>query len=258
MHAAACPGDIHRLLLYENSNPVVRSLMLNYHDSRSLKSYKTTVCTSTSIIGLSLKDLRSQQSEAAITPLQDRSRGSGKALRLRGRQMRSRKSLASGGLLEGGLEPSSSSSRQLQSWSQDGISSVQMTLTHGWITGARLHPCWCSLCSFLQHISVLRDRYPCSRRVIKAGMVQDTVNFPVHLKNFNLSQLRQLCKELRSDIVHTVSKTGGKQVPASSRTGPWKSYGVPACVGHCPGLSAHERRLIKMQVIWAHLWVWWN
>ena len=39
--------------------------------------------------------------------------------------------------------------------------------------------------------------------------VQDTVNFPVHLKNFNLSQLRQLCKELRSDIVHTVSKTGG-------------------------------------------------
>lgn len=40
-------------------------------------------------------------------------------------------------------------------------------------------------------------------------MPQDTVNFPVHLKNFNLSQLRQLCKELRSDIVHTVSKTGG-------------------------------------------------
>ncbi|CAL8468667.1 g8207 [Coccomyxa elongata] len=37
----------------------------------------------------------------------------------------------------------------------------------------------------------------------------DTVNFPVHLKNFNMGQLRQLCKELRSDIVHTVSKTGG-------------------------------------------------
>ena len=49
----------------------------------------------------------------------------------------------------------------------------------------------------------------------KAGMVQDTVNFPVHLKNFNLSQLRQLCKELRSDIVHTVSKTGGEQFPDS-------------------------------------------
>ena len=37
----------------------------------------------------------------------------------------------------------------------------------------------------------------------------DTVNFPVHMKNFNVEQLRQLCKELRSDIVHKVSKTGG-------------------------------------------------
>ncbi|KAK9832728.1 hypothetical protein WJX81_004979 [Elliptochloris bilobata] len=37
----------------------------------------------------------------------------------------------------------------------------------------------------------------------------DTVNYPVHIKNFNLAQLRQLCKELRSDIIHTVSKTGG-------------------------------------------------
>ncbi|GIL85067.1 hypothetical protein Vretimale_9936 [Volvox reticuliferus] len=37
----------------------------------------------------------------------------------------------------------------------------------------------------------------------------DTVNYPVHIKNFNLDQLKQLCKELRSDIVHTVSRTGG-------------------------------------------------
>jgi 1-deoxy-D-xylulose-5-phosphate synthase len=37
----------------------------------------------------------------------------------------------------------------------------------------------------------------------------DTVNYPVHLKNFTMPQLRQLCKELRSDVVHTVSKTGG-------------------------------------------------
>eukprot|EP00955_Chlamydomonas_euryale_P043292 352550-Chlamydomonas_euryale.AAC.11 len=37
----------------------------------------------------------------------------------------------------------------------------------------------------------------------------DTVNFPVHMKNFNMQQLQQLCKELRSDIVHTVSRTGG-------------------------------------------------
>ena len=57
----------------------------------------------------------------------------------------------------------------------------------------------------------------------KAGIVQDTVNFPVHLKNFNLSQLRQLCKELRSDIVHTVSKTGGEQTPESGYIAPWKA-----------------------------------
>ncbi|KAG1670989.1 hypothetical protein FOA52_014379 [Chlamydomonas sp. UWO 241] len=37
----------------------------------------------------------------------------------------------------------------------------------------------------------------------------DTVNYPVHIKNFNIGQLRQLCKELREEIVHTVSRTGG-------------------------------------------------
>lgn len=37
----------------------------------------------------------------------------------------------------------------------------------------------------------------------------DTVNYPVHIKNFTVPQLRQLCKELRSDVVHTVSQTGG-------------------------------------------------
>jgi 1-deoxy-D-xylulose-5-phosphate synthase len=37
----------------------------------------------------------------------------------------------------------------------------------------------------------------------------DTVEYPVHIKNFNSQQLKQLCKELRSDIVHTVSQTGG-------------------------------------------------
>jgi len=37
----------------------------------------------------------------------------------------------------------------------------------------------------------------------------DTVNFPVHMKNFNAPQLKQLCKELRAEIVHLVSKTGG-------------------------------------------------
>jgi 1-deoxy-D-xylulose-5-phosphate synthase len=37
----------------------------------------------------------------------------------------------------------------------------------------------------------------------------DTVNYPVHIKNFNASQLKQLCKELRADLIHTVAKTGG-------------------------------------------------
>lgn len=35
----------------------------------------------------------------------------------------------------------------------------------------------------------------------------DTVNFPVHIKNFNTSQLTQLCKELRADLIHIVAKT---------------------------------------------------
>lgn len=37
----------------------------------------------------------------------------------------------------------------------------------------------------------------------------DTVNYPVHIKNLSISQLRQLCKEIRSDLVHSVSQTGG-------------------------------------------------
>ena len=37
----------------------------------------------------------------------------------------------------------------------------------------------------------------------------DTVNYPVHIKNFNKRQLKQLCKELREDIIYNVSSTGG-------------------------------------------------
>jgi 1-deoxy-D-xylulose-5-phosphate synthase len=37
----------------------------------------------------------------------------------------------------------------------------------------------------------------------------DTVNYPVHIKNFNSKQLQALCKELRADLIHTVAKTGG-------------------------------------------------
>lgn len=37
----------------------------------------------------------------------------------------------------------------------------------------------------------------------------DTINYPMHMKNLSINQLRQLCKEIRSDLVNTVSKTGG-------------------------------------------------
>jgi len=37
----------------------------------------------------------------------------------------------------------------------------------------------------------------------------DTVSYPVHMKTFNTEQLRQLCHEIRADLIHTVSQTGG-------------------------------------------------
>jgi len=37
----------------------------------------------------------------------------------------------------------------------------------------------------------------------------DTVNFPIHMKNFNLTQLDQLAKELRADVIYNVCNTGG-------------------------------------------------
>lgn len=37
----------------------------------------------------------------------------------------------------------------------------------------------------------------------------DTINYPMHMKNLSTAQLRQLCKEIRSDLIHTVSQTGG-------------------------------------------------
>nr|ART66975.1 1-deoxy-D-xylulose 5-phosphate synthase 1 [Magnolia champaca] len=37
----------------------------------------------------------------------------------------------------------------------------------------------------------------------------DTINFPIHMKNLSVQDLEQLAAEMRADIVHTVSKTGG-------------------------------------------------
>ncbi|KAJ0034116.1 hypothetical protein Pint_25001 [Pistacia integerrima] len=37
----------------------------------------------------------------------------------------------------------------------------------------------------------------------------DTVNYPIHMKNLSIKELKQLADELRSDVVFNVSKTGG-------------------------------------------------
>ncbi|THU62597.1 hypothetical protein C4D60_Mb01t06790 [Musa balbisiana] len=37
----------------------------------------------------------------------------------------------------------------------------------------------------------------------------DTVNYPIHMKNLSVKELKQLADELRSDVIFHVSKTGG-------------------------------------------------
>ncbi|GMI70347.1 CLOROPLASTOS ALTERADOS 1, 1-DEOXY-D-XYLULOSE 5-PHOSPHATE SYNTHASE [Hibiscus trionum] len=37
----------------------------------------------------------------------------------------------------------------------------------------------------------------------------DTVNYPIHMKNLSVKELKQLADELRSDVIFNVSKTGG-------------------------------------------------
>lgn len=37
----------------------------------------------------------------------------------------------------------------------------------------------------------------------------DTINYPLHMKNLSIKELKQLADELRSDIIFNVSKTGG-------------------------------------------------
>ncbi|XP_022893833.1 probable 1-deoxy-D-xylulose-5-phosphate synthase 2, chloroplastic [Olea europaea var. sylvestris] len=39
--------------------------------------------------------------------------------------------------------------------------------------------------------------------------ILDTINYPVHMKNLSVKDLEKLASELRAEIVHTVSKTGG-------------------------------------------------
>ncbi|XP_028105920.1 probable 1-deoxy-D-xylulose-5-phosphate synthase 2, chloroplastic, partial [Camellia sinensis] len=37
----------------------------------------------------------------------------------------------------------------------------------------------------------------------------DSINYPLHMKNLSVQDLEQLAAEVRADIVHSVSKTGG-------------------------------------------------
>ncbi|GAA0139052.1 transferase [Lithospermum erythrorhizon] len=39
--------------------------------------------------------------------------------------------------------------------------------------------------------------------------ILDTINYPIHMKNLSLKELKQLADELRSDVIFNVSKTGG-------------------------------------------------
>ncbi|CAA2980041.1 probable 1-deoxy-D-xylulose-5-phosphate synthase 2, chloroplastic [Olea europaea subsp. europaea] len=39
--------------------------------------------------------------------------------------------------------------------------------------------------------------------------ILDTINYPVHMKNLSVKELEKLAAQLRAEIVHTVSKTGG-------------------------------------------------
>lgn len=71
----------------------------------------------------------------------------------------------------------------------------------------------------------------------------DTVSYPVHMKNFNNEQLRQLCREIRSDLIHTVSQTGGHLGASLGvvelTVALHKVQGDPTCYGHfCMPLHA--------------------
>ncbi|PKI47953.1 hypothetical protein CRG98_031617, partial [Punica granatum] len=37
----------------------------------------------------------------------------------------------------------------------------------------------------------------------------DTINYPIHMKNLSIKELKQLADEVRSDVIFNVSKTGG-------------------------------------------------
>ncbi|EHA8589243.1 Deoxy xylulose synthase 1 [Cocos nucifera] len=66
-------------------------------------------------------------------------------------------------------------------------------------TMTRKRPCVCASLSE-------RGEYHSQR---PATPLLDTINYPIHMKNLSVKELKQLADELRSDIVFHVSKTGG-------------------------------------------------
>ncbi|XP_073104314.1 1-deoxy-D-xylulose-5-phosphate synthase, chloroplastic isoform X1 [Elaeis guineensis] len=82
-----------------------------------------------------------------------------------------------------------------------------------WLGGADLHshqhqyrllktrkrPCVCA--SLSEHGEYHSQRPPTP--------LLDTINYPIHMKNLSIKELKQLGDELRSDIIFHVSKTGG-------------------------------------------------
>ncbi|GMH08353.1 hypothetical protein Nepgr_010193 [Nepenthes gracilis] len=51
-----------------------------------------------------------------------------------------------------------------------------------------------------------REEYPSQR---PPTPLLDTINFPIHMKNLSIKELKQLADELRLDVIFNVSKTGG-------------------------------------------------
>ena len=57
--------------------------------------------------------------------------------------------------------------------------------------------------------SVSLDEIQSWRESGPATPLLDTVNYPVHIKNFNSRQLKELSKEVRSEVISSVSNSGG-------------------------------------------------
>jgi hypothetical protein len=67
----------------------------------------------------------------------------------------------------------------------------------------------------------------------------DTIEYPVHLRHLKLPQLRQLCKEIREDLIHTVSKVSRltKHSEHASCHAPFDNFSLHLCTISAPFIS---------------------